>query len=212
MWPWDWGHQVAPPSGCYGQQVLSPDTVGPWYWLECVLLQCVPIQYTTAWCSFIKILLSYANTLIYSHWLLIFQGLQLCLELLSDLPPTPNLLPSPSLYVVLFTRSIPSLCRLLVHEQVFNYSIMNSYKESYNFQIFIFACFAHKFHQISKYLNKIKPLYPLQHIEAFFSPPPPNPNKKKFLFSSSQCIEVNAFFFEINVLLLHLISLCFIEA
>lgn len=127
--------------------------------------------------------------------------------------PTPNLLPSPSLYVVLFTRSIPSLCRLLVHEQVFNYSIMNSYKESYNFQIFIFACFAHKFHQISKYLDKIKPLYPLQHIEAFFSsPPPPNPNKKKFLFSSSQCIEVNAFFFEINVLLLHLISLCFIEA
>lgn len=96
--------------------------------------------------------------------------------------PTPNLLPSPSLYVVLFTRSIPSLCRLLVHEQVFNYSIMNSYKESYNFQIFIFACFAHKFHKISKYLDKIKPLYPLQHIEAFFSSPPPQPKQKKISF------------------------------
>lgn len=46
---------------------------------------------------------------------------------------------------VLFTRSIPSLCRCLVSEQNFNYSSMNFYLENYNFQIFLLASFAHKF-------------------------------------------------------------------
>lgn len=68
-------------------------------------------------------------------------------------PARPNPTPNPLLKqilpfllcFVLFTRSIPFLCRCLVNEQNVNYSSMNSYLESYNFQIFLLASFAHKF-------------------------------------------------------------------
>lgn len=66
-------------------------------------------------------------------------------------PARPNPTPTPSLekffpfFYVLFTKSIPSFCRCLVNEQNLNYSSMNSYLESYNFQIFLLASFALKF-------------------------------------------------------------------